>query len=307
MQDCGLEKVQAVSTKLWFLSTFSWSVLTQAVQKKRKTMSFWVLFVNLETNYQIAKLQAEMNEFKGLLSTLNHQFISCSEEDNALRASSFRNPESIDMVTRASRTRYTAPMTQNMHDYSNNEYEEQIITPTESLDTKKLLTAINELPRQIQTSSTNTKLLQTNVPYFWGHKDKFNEFEHLILNYFRPFANKITDEAKIHFFQSLPRDEAVEYWQTNTINSMTTMTQVLELFRKWFARKDMKEVEFTRKEPQTQTTEKTKFEGQCFYSGKTDHRKQECRSRLRDENSKTLRRDTIKPQKRTEGKPKYNP
>ena len=121
----------------------------------------------IETKYQIAKLQAEMNEFKGLLSTLNHQFFSCSEEDNALGASSFRNPESIDMVTRASRIRYTAPMTQNMHDYRKNEYEKQIITPTESLDTKKLLTAIHEIPRQIQTSSASTKLLQTNVPYFW--------------------------------------------------------------------------------------------------------------------------------------------
>ena len=198
-----------------------------------------------------------MNEFKGLLSTLNHQFISCSEEDNALRASSFRNPESIDMVTRASRTRYTAPMTQNMHDYSNNEYEKQIITPTESLDTKKLLTAIHEIPRQIQTSSASTKLLQTNVPYFWDMRTN-----------------------------------------STNLNTCSLIT---------FARKDMKEVEFTRKEPQTQTTEKTKFQGQCFYSGKTDHRKQECRSRLRDENSKTLRRDTIKPQKRTEGKPKYNP
>ena len=47
-------------------------------------------------NGQIARLQAEMNEIKGLLSTIIQQFSSQLEEGNALRASTSRNPERID-------------------------------------------------------------------------------------------------------------------------------------------------------------------------------------------------------------------
>ena len=43
-----------------------------------------------------------------------------------------------------------------------------------------------------------------------------------------------------------------------------------------------------------QTTEKKKFEGQWIYSRKTGHRKQECRSRLRDENSNTIKQDALR-------------
>ena len=89
---------------------------------------------------------------------------------------------------------------------------------------------------------TNTKLLQTHVPNFRGTKDKYNEFEHLLLNHFRPFANKITEEDIIHFFQSLLRDEAIDFWQTITISSPTTLQDVLQIFRKEFAKEDMREV-----------------------------------------------------------------
>ena len=66
---------------------------------------------------------------------------------------------------------------------------------------------------------------------------------HLLLNHFRPFANKITEKnKKKHFFQSLHRDEAIEYRQTISINSMTTLTEVLAIFRKGFASEDLKEV-----------------------------------------------------------------
>ena len=64
---------------------------------------------------------------------------------------------------------------------------------------------------------TNTKLLQTHVPNFRGSKDKYHEFEHLQLNHFRPIANEITEEDKIHFFKSILRDEAIDFWQTITI------------------------------------------------------------------------------------------
>ena len=69
------------------------------------------LYSQAEMNGQFARLQAEMNENKGSLSTLTQQFTSRLEEGNALRASSSRNPERIDMVTGVSRTTHAAPMT----------------------------------------------------------------------------------------------------------------------------------------------------------------------------------------------------
>ena len=106
---------------------------------------------------------------------------------------------------------------------------------------ERLFNAI-ERPQRIKGSTTNTKLLQTHVPNFRGQKDKFVEFEHLLLNHLRPLANKISEENKLHFFQSLLRDEAIEYWQSIHFTPVTTLKDVLDLFRKEFAKEDLKEV-----------------------------------------------------------------
>ena len=116
------------------------------------------------------------------------------------------------------------------------DYEDAPSNTTESA----LFNAIQHPSRKLQ--KTNTKLLQTHVPNFRGPKDKYNEFEHLLLNHFGPIANKITEEDKFHFFQSLLRYEAIDFWQTITINSTTTLQDVLQLFRKEFAKQDSREV-----------------------------------------------------------------
>ena len=63
--------------------------------------------------------------------------------------------------------------------------------------------------------------------------------------------------------------------------------------------------------PATTTTtqpERKRFEGQCFFCGKTGHRKNECRARQRDEANGIKKEDAI-PMKKTvdPDKPKYNP
>ena len=239
------------------------------------------------------------------------------------------------------------------------------------------------------------------------------EFEHLLLNHLSPLANKITEENKLHFFQSLLRDEAIEYWQSIQITPLTTLKDVLDLFRKEFAKEDLKEVarykwDQARYDPTTETfsdflknlkktakqtfgdeadkiikmflfgklpveiqqeltmankeesspeeiktylmtkyqyqqyaappttiqpfnavtssipannettkpttttttqpTERKRFEGQCFYCGKTGHRKTECRARQRDEANGIKKEDAIPMKKATDpDKPKYNP
>ena len=106
---------------------------------------------------------------------------------------------------------------------------------------KRPLNAIETIPQRIKNTTKNTKLLQTHVPNFRGQKDKLVEFERLLLNHLSPFANKITERNKLHFFQNLLRDEAIEYWQSIQITPITTLKDVLDLFRKEFA-KDLKVV-----------------------------------------------------------------
>ena len=73
-------------------------------------------------------------------------------------------------------------------------------------------------------------------------RPKIVKFEHLLLNHLSPLANKIIEENKFHFFQCLLRDEAIEYWQSIQISPVTTLKDVLDLFRKEFAEEDLKEV-----------------------------------------------------------------
>ena len=181
------------------------------------------------------RLQDEMS----ILKSLMEKIISQNEERNKQNGGSFATSSyavgTSNMVTGVNRTHRNQ-----RHHFQDEEdkddYEDAPSNTTESA----LLNAIQDLPRKLQ--KTNTKLLQTHVPNFRGSKDKYNEFEHLLLNHFRPIANKITEEDKIHFFQSLLRDEAIDFWQTITISSTTTLQDVLQLFRKEFAKEDMREV-----------------------------------------------------------------
>ena len=107
---------------------------------------------------------------------------------------------------------------------------------------KKLLNAIETIPQRIKSATNRTKLLQTHVPNFRGQKDKFVELEHFLLNHLSPLADKIIEENKLQVFQSLLRDEAIEYWQSIQITPVTILKDVLDLFRKEFAKEDLKEV-----------------------------------------------------------------
>ena len=55
------------------------------------------------------------------------------------------------------------------------------------------------------------KILQTQVPLFNGVREKYIEFEHLFLNHLRPHADKLAAEQKFNYFQSLLRDDAIEF------------------------------------------------------------------------------------------------
>ena len=370
----------------------------------------------IRENYErkINELQSEFSQLKDLMMAV------ISKTDSTDRLSSSKGPSKpahsgLDMVTRATETRSTRPTSNNFTTYrqfhDDDTDEEGESTPRSNEE--RLLNAIETIPQRIKNTTTNTKLLQTHVPNFRGQKDKFVEFEHLLLNHLSPLANKITEENKLHFFQSLLRDDAIEYWQSIQITPMTTLKDVLDLFRKEFAKEDLKEVarykwDQARYDPTTETfgdflkrlkktakqafgneadrvikmflfgklpvdiqqeltmtnkeesspeeiktylmrkyqyqqytahqtpvqsfnavtssapttnattipatttttqpTERKRFEGQCFYCGKTGHRKIECRARQRDEANGIKKEDAIPMKKAADpDKPKYNP
>ena len=364
---------------------------------------------------KINELQNEFSQLKDLMMAV------ISKTDSENRPSTSKGPSKpahtvgLDMVTEVTETRSTRPTSSftNFRRYQEDDSDEEGESTPRSNE-ERLLNAIETIPQRIKSTTTNTKLLQTHVPNFRSQKDKFVEFEHLLLNHLSPLANKITEENKLHFFQSLLRDDAIEYWQSIQITPLTTLKDVLDLFRKEFATEDLKEVarykwDQARYDPTTeafsdflknlkkiakqafgeeadkiirmflfgklpveiqqeltiankeesspeeiktylmrkyqyqqyvapptaiqpfnavassapatitttkptttttttQPTERKRFEGQCFYCGKTGHRKTECRARQRDEANGIKKEDAIPMKKAADpDKPKYNP
>ena len=179
-------------------------------------------------------LQNEMSALKAMMEKLLEQNDESTRQTDASSTAYSYAVRPSSMVTGVNRTHRN----QRNHFHDEEDEDDYEDTPVSSTETA-LLNAIQDLPRKLQ--KTNTELLQTHVPNFRGTKDKYNEIEHLLLNHFRPIANKITGEDKIHFFQSLLRDEAIDFWQTITISSTTTLQDVPKVFRKEFAKEDMRE------------------------------------------------------------------
>ena len=192
---------------------------------------------------KINELQNEFSQLKDLMMAV------ISKADTENRQSTSKGPSKpahtvgLDMVTGATESRSTRPTASftNCSRYQEDDSDEEGESTPRSNE-ERLLNAIETIPQRIKNTTTNTKLLQTHVPNFRGQKDNFVEFEHLLLNHLSPLANKITEENKLHFFQSLLRDDAIEYWQSIQITPMTTLKDVLDLFRKEFAKEDLKEV-----------------------------------------------------------------
>ena len=89
---------------------------------------------------------------------------------------------------------------------------------------------------------TQPKILQTQVPLFKGNREKYNEFEHLLLNRLRPHAQILREEQKLNYFQSLLRDDAIDFCQILKITTATTLRDILVAFKKEeYAKKELTE------------------------------------------------------------------
>ena len=192
----------------------------------------------LEMNRQISDLTS-------IVLALTEKISSSTTEYSGLNTVTNTNVTRSDMVTGVSTNSSPTPNLQQPRRTLPTPATHQTrdrAPPTNEPQMDDVLTEIHNLRTTMTDGVMQPKLLQTQVPLFRGNREKNNEFEHLLQNHLRPHMNKLTEEQKLNYFQSLLRDEAIEFWQTLKITTETTLQDVLQAFNKEYAKEDLKEV-----------------------------------------------------------------
>ena len=189
---------------------------------------------NYNIDQRFNEINRQIGDLTNIVLTLTNQFASVNGEGNRLNPATTSTDSRSDMATgvpnpRPSGSRTTPPNGTPMSDESIPQIAD-------------VMTKIHHLRSTMGETLTQPKILQTQVPLFKGNRDKYNEFEHLLLNHLRPHANKLTEEQKLNYFQSLLRDDAIEFWQTLTITTETTLRDILTAFKKEYAKEELSEV-----------------------------------------------------------------
>ena len=180
-------------------------------------------------------LYKQISDLTGLVLALTEKLSSNVGEGSKPSTASDKNCTRSDMVTGAPPTNYLT----NPHptQQSTSQYPQP---PAAQFD--DIVIEIHHLRDTMTDSVQHPKILHTQVPLFRGNREKYNEFEHLLLNHLRPHQHKLSEEQKLTYFQSLLRDDAIEFWQSLKMTSQTTLAQVLRYFKKEYAKEDLKEV-----------------------------------------------------------------
>ena len=185
-----------------------------------------------EMNRQISELTNLALALTEKMSS-NDTLPSNAREGNVINTMSNEHGARFDMVTGVSTTNpLPNPPRQSTSQYP--------LPPTHQFD--DIVTEIHHLRDTMMDTVQHPKVLQTQVPLFRGNREKYNEFEHLLLNHLRPHQHKLSEEQKLTYFQSLLRDDAIEFWQSLKMTNQPTLAQVLRYFKKEYAKEDLKEV-----------------------------------------------------------------
>ena len=104
------------------------------------------------------------------------------------------------------------------------------------------VTAIKKLSHILQGDAKKTSVLCSHVANLGGLRNNWHEFETLLTNNLLPNQKCITKENKLHYFQSLSRHEAMDFWQTMRNYQETTLEDVLNNNRTEIAKDDIKKV-----------------------------------------------------------------
>ena len=181
------------------------------------------------------EMNRQINDLTGLVLALTEKITSNVGEGNGINSVSDKNGTRSDIVTGAPTATYlTNP---NSTQQSTSRYPQP---PANQFD--DIVNEIHHLRDTMTDTVQHPKILHTQVPLFRGNREKYNEFEHLLLNHLRPHQHKLSEEQKLTYFQSLLRDDAIEFGQSLKMTSQTTLAQVLRYFKKEYAKEDLKEV-----------------------------------------------------------------
>ena len=182
-----------------------------------------------------SSMNRQINELTGLVLALTEKLSSSHGEGNDQNTVTSKTSARSDMVTGVPQTNFLA----NPHptQQSTSKYPQP---PASQFD--DIVSEIHHLRDTMTDTVQHPKILHTQVPLFRGNREKYNEFEHLLLNHLRPHQHKLSEEQKLTYFQSLLRDDAIEFWQSLKMSSQTTLAQVLRYFKKEYAKEDLKEV-----------------------------------------------------------------
>ena len=206
---------------------------TQSGQNGGPALSFSDVQMMIETNNR--RLNMQIEQLTALVRTIADRNTNVRVEESALPREWTRQPHS-DMVTGINPLNPLAPEPQ--HPQSSGSQQN---------DAYRLPQRHREIPDAFDNPPYNhhndpLRFLNTDVPKFRGARDKYNEFEHLLTNHLRPYQHRVTEEQKLRFFQSLLREDAIEFYQSIRITTETTLTDVLHAFRREFAKEDQQEV-----------------------------------------------------------------
>ena len=179
------------------------------------------------------EMNKQISDLTGLLLASTEKLSSNSGEGNNQSTASDKTCSRSDMVTGVSTTNpLPNPPRQSTSQYP----------PPPAHQFDDIVTEIHHLRDTMTDTVQHPKILQTQLPLFRGNREKVNEFEHLLLNHLLPHQHKLSEEQKLTYFQSLLRDDAIEFWQSLKMTNQTTLAQVLRYFKKEYAKEDLKEV-----------------------------------------------------------------
>ena len=134
------------------------------------------------------EMNRQINDLPGLVLALTEKITSNVGEGNGIISVSDKNGTRSDMVTGAPTATYlTNP---NSTQQTTSRYPQP---PANQFD--DIVNEIHHLRDTMTDTVQHPKILHTQVPLFRGNREKYNEFEHLLLNHLRPHQHKLSEEG----------------------------------------------------------------------------------------------------------------
>ena len=182
---------------------------------------------------RFTEMNRHINELTALVFALTEKLSFSNREGNVLNTISDESDPHSDMVTGVPTTSHQPnPLRPSKQQYPQ----------SSAYHIDDIVSDIHHLRDTMTDTVQHPKILLTQVPFFRGDRKKHKECEHLLLNHLRPHQRKLSEEQKLTYFQSLLRDDAIEFWQSLKMTNETTLAQVLRYFKKEYAKEDLKEV-----------------------------------------------------------------